>query len=43
LHDESVVSEETLVEMLHERRQISNKLLSENNNQLSINGNQSKR
>lgn len=43
LHDESVVSEETLVEMLHERRQISNKLLGENIHQVAINGNQSKR
>lgn len=43
LYDENVVSQETLVEMLHERRQISTKLLSENNNYLSINGNPTKR
>ncbi len=43
LHDEIVVSEENLVEMLHERRQIGTKLQGQNNNQLSIDGKPLKR
>lgn len=43
LYDEDVVSQETLVEMLHERRQISTKLQGDNNNYSPINGNSSKR
>lgn len=43
LYDENVVSQETLVEMLHERRQISTKLQGDNNNYSPINGNSSKR
>jgi len=43
LHDEDVVSESTILEMLRERQEMSVKLNNDNNNYLSINGNQSKR
>jgi SpoVK/Ycf46/Vps4 family AAA+-type ATPase len=43
LHDESLVSEATLIEMLHERNEISGKINSDNNNHILTNGDQFKR